>query len=105
MDYRCPICKVDLKTRKRSQTVIARMEIDCPKCKSTLRLNVHRAEAVLFPLVIGTIAALGAAAYWYQSGALVLLLFGVAMVGSLVMPLLERTLRDWPRYVSDKNPS
>lgn len=105
MDYRCPVCKTDLKTRKRSQAVIARMEIDCPQCKSVIRLNVHRAEAVLFPLVIGTIAVVGAAAYWYQSGALVLLLFGVAMAGSLVMPLLERYLRDWPRYVSDKNPS
>jgi predicted ferric reductase len=77
------------------------MEIDCSHCKSTIRLNVHRAEAIVVLLDFGMIIVLAAFAYWFQSQGLVLAALGAAMVGALALPLLERTyLRTWPRYAS-----
>lgn len=75
------------------------MEIDCAHCKSTIRLNVHRAEAMAVFLGFGAFVVLAALAYWLQSHGLMLLAFGAAMLGALALPLLERTwLRTWPRY-------
>lgn len=77
------------------------MEIDCSHCKSTIRLNVHRAEAIVLFLGFGAFVVLAALAYWLQSHGLMLLAFGAAMASALAMPLLERTwLRTWPRYAS-----
>lgn len=101
MDYRCPVCGVNLVKRKLIQAVVARMEIDCSHCKSTIRLNVHRVEAIVVLLDFGMIIVLAAFAYWFQSQGLVLAALGAAMVGALAMPVLERTyLRTWPRYAS-----
>ena len=106
MDYRCPVCRADLKKRKLSQAIVARMEIECSYCKSVLRLNIHRAEVILVLLIFGTIVVLATFAYWFRSQGLALFAFGAAMAGSLALPLLERVcLRSWPRYAStDKNP-
>lgn len=77
------------------------MEIDCSHCKSTIRLNVHRAETIIVLLNFGTIIVLAAFAYWFQSQGLVLSALGAAMVGALALPVLEQTyLRTWPRYAS-----
>jgi hypothetical protein len=77
------------------------MEIDCSHCKSTIRLNVHRAEAVAVYLGFGAFAVLAALAYWLQSDGLMLVAFGAAMASALALPLLERIyLRSWPRYAS-----
>ena len=99
MDYRCPICAVDIKRRKLAETVITKMEIDCSHCKSTIRLNVHRAELIVVLVNFGAIVTLAALAFWLGSERLVLIAFGAAMLGALALPLLERTwLRTWPRY-------
>jgi DNA-directed RNA polymerase subunit RPC12/RpoP len=101
MDYRCPDCGANLGKRKLTQAVVARMEIDCSHCKSVIRLNVHRAEAILVLLDFGAIVVLAAFAYWFQSQSLALAAFGAAMVGALALPVLEQTyLRTWPRYAS-----
>lgn len=99
MDYRCPVCKADLKRRKLSQAVVARMEIDCSHCKSRIRTNVHRAERIVVLAIFGAIIALVALSYWFQSRGLALFAFGSAMAGALALPLIEHTyLRNWPRY-------
>jgi hypothetical protein len=99
MDYRCPVCGVNLGKRKVSQAVVVRMETDCPHCKSTIRLNVHRAEAIVVLLSFGTFILLAAFGYWFRSQGLMLAAFGAAMLGALALPVLERTyLRTWPRY-------
>ncbi len=99
MDYHCPICKGDLRRRRLTQAIVARMEIDCPQCKSTIQLNIHRAEVVIVLLAFGAIVGLAAFSYWFHSQALALMAFGAAMLGSGALPLLERTyLRNWPRY-------
>jgi DNA-directed RNA polymerase subunit RPC12/RpoP len=101
MDYRCPDCGASLKRRRLTQAVVARMEIDCPYCKNTLRLNVHRAETILVLLVFGAIVVLAALAYRLQSQGFALAAFGAVMAGALALPLLEHAvLRTWPRYVS-----
>lgn len=77
------------------------MEVECPHCKNVIRLNIHRAEVVIVLLVFGAIVVLAALGYWFQSDRLMLSAFGVVMVGSLALPLLEKIyLRAWPRYVS-----
>ena len=101
MDYRCPDCGANLAKRKLTQAVVARMETDCSHCKNTIRLNVHRAEAILVVLDFGAIVVLAALAYWFQSQSLALAAFGAAMAGALAFPVLEHTyLRTWPRYAS-----
>ena len=101
MDYRCPVCRVNLGTRRLSQAVVTRMEIDCSHCKSKIRLEVHWAEEIVVLLSFGTVAVLAGFAYWFQSQGLVLTALGAAMAGALALPLLERTwLRNWPRYAS-----
>lgn len=106
MDYRCPACRADLwKRHKLSQAIVARMETDCPHCKRTIRLNVHRAETIIVLLNFGMIVMLGALAYWFQSRGLIVLVAGAVMLGTLALPLLERTyLRAWPRYAAIPSP-
>lgn len=99
MDYRCPVCGENLAKRRLSQAVVARMEIECSHCKSTIRHNVHRSEVIALALGFGTFATLTALAYWLQSQTLMVLAFGAGMAGALALPLLEHTyLRRWPRY-------
>lgn len=99
MDHRCPVCRTDLRKRRWSQAIVARMEIECPHCKSVLRLNIHRAEVALVLAVFAAIVALGTLGYRLHSDALLLAAFIVAMLGSLALPVLERRyLRSWPRY-------
>lgn len=108
MDYRCPVCRANLAKRKLAHAVVARMEIDCSHCKSTIRHNFHWAEVMIALLGFGTFAVLAALAYWLQSQPLMLLAFGTAMASALALPLLEHTyLRTWPRYappVQSPNP-
>jgi DNA-directed RNA polymerase subunit RPC12/RpoP len=104
MDYRCPDCGANLAKRKLSQTIVARMEIDCSHCKNTIRVNVHPVERMIVFLNFAAIVVLIATAYWFQSQGLVLLAFGAVMAGALALPLLENTyLRNWARYVSKKS--
>jgi hypothetical protein len=99
MDHRCPLCAGSLARRKLSQSIVARMEIDCSHCKGRIRLNVHPAEFIVVLLGFGTFVVLAALAYALQSQRLALIAFGAAMAGALALPLLERTfLRSWPRY-------
>jgi DNA-directed RNA polymerase subunit RPC12/RpoP len=101
MDYRCPDCGAHLGKRKLTQAIVARMEVDCSNCRSTIRLNVHPSEAILVVLSFGAIIALGALAYGLQSEPLALATFGAVMLGALALPVLEHTyLRTWPRYAS-----
>lgn len=77
------------------------MERDCSYCKSTIRVNVHRAEVFAATLNFGTIVILAVLAYWLRSQYLVVLVFGAASIGALGPPLIERIfLRTWPRYAS-----
>jgi uncharacterized membrane protein len=100
MNHGCPHCGKDLATRKLSQAVIARMEIDCLYCKRRIRLNVHRAEAAIILGSFGAFALFAALAYWLPRQSLFLVAFAAAMAGAAALPLIERTwLRSWPRYV------
>lgn len=100
MIYRCPACEKDLTTRKLSQAVISRLETDCPHCKTRLSFNVHRAEFVIVLFNFAAIAVFVASAYWLHSKVLAIIAFGTAMLGALMLPVLERTwLRDWQRFV------
>lgn len=99
MDHRCPLCEGSLAKRKLSQSIVARMEIECSHCKGRIRLNLHPAEIIVVLLGFGTFVVLVALAYVLQSQRLAVMAFGAAMVGALALPLLERTfLRSWPRY-------
>ncbi len=99
MDYRCPVCRVNLGKRKLTQAVVVRMERECSHCHCTIRLNVHRAEEIVVLLSFGTVIVLAAFAYWFQSQGLVITALGAAMLGALALPLLEQTyLRSWPRF-------
>ena len=101
MDNRCPLCRADVGKRGFGHAVIARMEIDCPHCRKTVRLNVHKAETIVVALIFVTIMGVAALAYWRPSQGLVVFALGAALVASLALPLLERTyLRHWPRYVA-----
>jgi DNA-directed RNA polymerase subunit RPC12/RpoP len=100
MDYRCPTCRTDLGRRKLIESVVARMEMDCPKCNSRMRLNIHAAETAIVLLGFGAIAVLGVLAYWLKSESLALATFGSVMLGSVALPLIENTyLRNWRRYL------
>lgn len=90
---------MDLRQRKLSQAIVARMEIDCPHCVQRIRLNVHPAEVVIALCDFAIVIALAALAYGYRSQGLVLAALGAAMAGALALPLLQKTwLRSWPRY-------
>lgn len=101
MDYRCPVCGQDLGRRKLTQAVVTRTQVECFKCKSLIRLNVHHAELVTVLLSFVAMVGLAVLAYWLKSEKLMLVAFAAAAVGALAVPLLERTyLRSWPRYVA-----
>jgi DNA-directed RNA polymerase subunit RPC12/RpoP len=101
MDYRCPHCGRDLATRKLSQPIVARMEVDCRHCKRRIRVNVHRVEEAL---IIGSFAAvvlLAALGYLLDRQGFYLGAFAAAMLGAAALPLAERLwLRTWPRYAA-----
>jgi hypothetical protein len=100
MDYRCPLCRADLGSRKAIHAIVATMESDCSVCRGRLRMNIHQAEMAVVLASFAAILVVGLLAYWWRSHALALLLFGIAMAGALALPLLERTwLRRWPRYL------
>jgi hypothetical protein len=100
MDYRCPICRADLGQRKLVNAILTKMESDCSVCRGRLRMNIHQVEMAAVTVSFGAVVVVGLLAWWLQSQALALLLFGVAMVGALAVPVLENTwLRRWPRYV------
>lgn len=99
MDYRCPLCATNLAQRRLVQAALLRMERECSGCKRVLQLNIHWTEEAVALLGLGTVVALGAFAYWWQSERLALAAFVAAMLGALALPLIERIhLRDWPRY-------
>lgn len=101
MDYRCPVCRADLGRRKLSHAIVARIAIDCPHCKSKIRLNVHPLELLLVLLGFGTIVVLAVLAYWLHSQALALALIAFAFAAGIASHVAERTyLRSWPRYAT-----
>lgn len=100
MNYRCPHCGQDLATRKLGRALIARMEIDCPRCQRRLRLNLHPAETAVVLAASAAFVALAALAYQRQSQGLLLAALVAGGAGMGAVYLLERRwLRDWPRYV------
>ena len=100
MDYRCPLCRADLGSRKLVHALVAQMESDCSVCRGRLRMNIHQAEMAVVLASFAAILVVGLLAWSLQSHALGLLLFGLAMVGAAAVPLLENTwLKRWPRYV------
>src|SRR3989304_334894 len=101
MDYRCPVCRMNIAKRRLSQTVMLGLEIECPHCKSVVRHNIPRAESIIVLLNFAAIVALAVLAYRFQSKDLVLLALGAAMAGAAALAPLERTyLRTWPRYLA-----
>ncbi len=100
MDYRCPACGENLKKRKLSQSIIAKMELDCPKCMERLELNIHGIESASLIGGFALFVVLGLLAYRAQSEAL---FFAAALGGGsglAIMQVLDRTwLKGWPRYV------
>lgn len=100
MDYRCPVCRANLRKRGISETIMTGLETECSHCKSVLRVNVHPVETTIVMLNFAAIVVLAAFAYWFDSRGLVLVAVGAAMVGAAALPLLERIwLRTWPRYL------
>lgn len=100
MDHRCPACGFSLARRKLVDAVITSMERECGGCKRRLRLNLHRVEQAAVIANFAAVLGLGALAYVTQSQPLMMATFGLVLLGSLALPLLERTyLRSWPRYV------
>lgn len=101
MDYRCPVCRAQPAKRRLSQAVVARMEIDCSHCKSTILHDFHWAEDMIGLLGFGTFVVLVALAYRLRSQPRMLLALGTAMVSAGALPLLERTyLRNRPRHAA-----
>ena len=99
MDYQCPVCGANLRQRKLGQ-VVARMEIDCPGCKSRVELNLHQAEIAILLLSCAVFLVLAALAYFLQSQGLLMAALVAGAAGWAAVQLLERTmLRGWPRYV------
>lgn len=106
MDYRCPVCRQNITRRRVSQTVMVKLELECPHCKSVVRNNIHRIETIVVLLNFAAIVVLAAFAYWLQSRNLVIVAVSVAIVGAAALPLIEYTyLRNWPRYAAiEKTP-
>jgi DNA-directed RNA polymerase subunit RPC12/RpoP/uncharacterized membrane protein YeaQ/YmgE (transglycosylase-associated protein family) len=99
MDYRCPLCGADLAKSKPARSLIARMNVDCPRCQGRLEMNVHGAETALVLAGVAGSVALAALAYARHSQGLLLaaLVLGIAGAGALYA--IERTwLRHWPRF-------
>ncbi len=85
-----------------SQAIVTKMSIECPHCKNTIGLNVHRAEEIAVLLSFGIAIALAGFGYWLQSRGFAAAALFAALAGSGSVPLLERTyLRAWPRYKRD----
>lgn len=100
MNHRCPLCGKDLASRKLAQSVVARMDLECPQCHGALSVNVHPAETALVLGSVGGAVALAALAYAAQRPGLLLAALAVGSGGAAALYALERTrLRDWPRYV------
>ena len=101
MDYRCPLCGKDLRKRRLTEAVVTRMEIECLHCKGVIRLNLHPAEMITVTLIFGALVILAVLGYWLESRGAVIAFLGVAMVGALAMPVLEKfILRAWLRYAA-----
>jgi len=99
MNHRCPLCGADLAQSKAARSLIARMNVDCPRCLGRLQMNVHRAETVLVLASVAGCVALAALAYARQSQGLLLAALGLGMAGAAALHVIERTwLRDWPRF-------
>ncbi|MEK7436411.1 MAG: hypothetical protein AAB150_05975 [Pseudomonadota bacterium] len=101
MDHRCPVCRKAIVRRGLSQTIMIKLEIQCPHCKNMVAYNIHRIENTIVLLDFAAIVVLAAFAYWLQSRGLVVIAVAAALVGAAAMPLIERTwLRNWPRYAA-----
>lgn len=99
MNCHCPICHVDLGRRKLGYAIVARMEVECAHCRNPIRLNVHPLENQVILGSFGAFLILAALAYLLKHQALAVAAFGVAMLGAVALPILERTvLRNWARY-------
>jgi DNA-directed RNA polymerase subunit RPC12/RpoP len=99
MDYRCPLCGADLAQSKAVRSLIARMNVDCPRCMGRLEMNMHRAETALVLASVAGSVTLAALAYARQSQALLLAALGLGIAGAGAIYAIERTwLRHWPRF-------
>ncbi len=106
MDYRCPLCGADLAQSKPARSLIARMNVDCPRCLGRLEMNVHRAETALVLASVAGAVGLAALAYARQSQALLLAALALGMAGAAALYAIERTwLRRWPRFRPRAAPS
>lgn len=99
MDYRCPLCGADLAQSKPARSLIARMNLDCPRCLGPLEMNLHRAETALVLASVAGAVALAALAYARQSQGLLLAALALGTAGAAALYAVERTwLRAWPRF-------
>lgn len=99
MDYRCPSCAKDLGGRKRLGAIIARMEIDCPHCRSRIQLNVHPLEMKVVLGGFAAFAVLAALGYFFHSNFLIFLALIAGMAGPMGQPAIEQTLlKNWARF-------
>ena len=90
---------MDLAHRKLAQSIIAKMEIDCPGCMQRLEMNVHPVETgamllycvgFVLPVIFG---------YVLERRDLMGAGVGIGIAGAAAIYLIERTyLRGWPRY-------
>ena len=101
MDYRCPLCSENLGTRKLANSVVTKMEVDCPKCKGRLKLNVHSVESAAIILYFVGFVGLVALGYLLDRRGLLVSGIVVGLAGWIGMHALERTyLKTWRRYVA-----
>jgi DNA-directed RNA polymerase subunit RPC12/RpoP len=99
MDYRCPLCGADLAQSKAVRSLIARMNVDCPRCMGRLEMNMHRAETALVLASVAGSVTLAALAYARHSQGLLLAALGLGLAGAGALYAIERTrLRHWPRF-------
>lgn len=101
MDYRCPFCRESAGIRKLANSVLTRTEVDCPKCKRRLQLNVHSVEAAAMILYCAGFVGLVALGYLLDQRGLLAVGIIVGLAGWIAMHVLERTyLKTWRRYVA-----
>jgi hypothetical protein len=100
MDHRCPACQAELSRQKKMfSSVLMQLDVLCPACRRPIRINLHRAETAAINANFAAILAFIAAGYYFKNDVLYFGAVCAVMLGSLSLPVLDRALKTWPRYV------